>query len=69
MRTVVVLTNKPQNGVNLTKKEVASLFNGSEEGCRITILDLRTRSGLSDIVAFEPLCGLVLDQLHAVHAN
>ena len=61
MRVVIVLTQDP-NGANEAIPQTCLQFSHPH----VSMLDLRSREGLSDAVAFEPLRLLLLDEVQVV---
>lgn len=65
---VIIVLNNSLDGQDITSPKYDGLRQIAERG-RTTFLDLRSRSGLSDTIVFEPLRILISENLQTVRAE
>lgn len=65
---VIIVLNNSIEGQDIASPRYDGLRQIAEKG-RTTFLDLRSRSGLSDMIVFEPLRLLISEKLQIVHAE
>ncbi|KAJ5215322.1 uncharacterized protein N7498_001729 [Penicillium cinerascens] len=67
MQVVIVLTKR--EGPNVSAASMLANFHEVAETWGITVLDLRQRCGLSDMVTFEPLRNLIREHLATIRTQ